>query len=176
MEVLYGIVFIFVLTAAYGAYSAAPWVPTKSAERRHLVANLQLKGNETVYDLGCGDGSLLFNLVDAYPGVRVIGYEVALLPLMLGWVKKIIFFQRYRRVSLRFGNLFKAKISDADLVFVFLMAKVYPKLIHKFRQELAPEALVAVEAWPLPGVVPSSVIADDGLLSVYIYKAGSLKQ
>ncbi|MBI1908404.1 hypothetical protein HYS28_03235 [Candidatus Uhrbacteria bacterium] len=175
MTALYLIVLVFVLTAAYGAASAAPWLPTKPRERRNLVAQLPMRGDETVYDLGCGDGTLLFALAAAHPGITAVGYDVALLPLCIGWARKLLSPRRYRKVHLRFGDLFRANIADADLVIIFLMSKAYPKLMEKFRRELPPHARIAVEAWPLPGVPASKTIEGDGLLPVYIYEGKACK-
>lgn len=175
MTALYVIGLAFVLSAAYGALSAAPWLPTRARERRNLVAKLPMNGTETVYDLGCGDGSLLFALADAHPSIRAVGYDVALFPLLLGWTRKLLSPRRYRRVSLRFGDLFLSSIRDADLVLIFLMSKAYPRLIDKFQAELKPDARVAVEAWPLPRTNCASTIEGDGLLPVYIYEGKAFR-
>lgn len=170
IEALYGLVLLLVVTTAYGAWSAAPWVPTKPRERRYLLDNLPLTGTERVYDLGCGNGSLLFAVVDRYPNVIAVGYEVSLLLLLVGWAKKALSPRRYRRVQLQWRNLFTADIHDADLVFVFLMPKAYAKLTAKFRRELPATARVAVEAWPLPGITAKTILSYEGMMTVYIYE------
>lgn len=176
IEILYLIVLAFALTSAYGAISAAPWVPTKAKERCNFLDQLPLKGDEKVYDLGCGTGSLLFAVAERYPGVTAIGYDVSLLPLCIGWVKKFVARVQgghkgspYANVHLKWRNLFTADIHDADLVFIFLMPKAYAKLAAKFSQELPLQARVAVEAWPIPAKPIQETISGQQLLPVYIY-------
>ena len=40
-----------------------------------LIAELKLKGNESILDLGCGDGSLTKELSELVPNGRVIGID-----------------------------------------------------------------------------------------------------
>ena len=130
--VLWVLLIAVAVTAAYAGLSAAPWLPTKPKQRRHLIDQLDVKDGKTYYDLGCGDGSVLFALARKNPNVQAIGYEISLLPLGIGLLRKLLGRNAYKNVSLRFGNLFKQDVSDADVVFVFLLDKSYPKLVKKF--------------------------------------------
>ncbi len=170
----WGVVLAVVWSAAWGAISAAPWVPTKRRQRERLFANFPLKLGATIVDLGCGNGALLFAAADANPGLRAIGYEVSLLPLALGLVTRISRLRKYRNVSLRLGNLFNAPIGDADVVCIFLLRKCYPRLKAKLRAELRPDARIILEAWPFDDETPERVIREEGLLPVYVYRAGDL--
>lgn len=167
-KILFLIVFILILTAAIAGISAAPWLPTKPSQRKRLLDRLPLRGNETVYDLGCGDGSLLFALAKKYPGVRAVGVDISILPLMIGLGRKAC--RPYPNVRLRFANLFTTDVRDADVVFIFLLSKAYPRLKAKFAAELRDNARVVVEAWPLPDLTPAETLRDDGQLPVYIYE------
>ncbi|MCR4312200.1 MAG: hypothetical protein NUV56_02870 [Candidatus Uhrbacteria bacterium] len=175
MTVLWIIGGLILFSAAWGCLSAAPWVPTRANQRDQLFKHVSLKPSEVIIDLGCGTGTLLFAAVRAYPGVIARGYEVSLLPLVMGWAHKLSAFTRYRHVSLRFGNLFHAPITDADVITIFLLSSCYPKLIEKLKRELKPTARVIVEAWPLPGLEPSQTIREDKLLPIYIYDAKTIR-
>lgn len=175
------IVFIIIASFAWGALLAAPWVPTLKAQRDLLIQNLELHtpsdsplaGGEftgTIYDLGCGSGSILFAFADRYPEAKCIGYDVALLPLALGFFRKFRSPQKYRNVSLRFGNFFTKHFPDADLVVVFLMKKAYEKFVAKLSAELKPGTLVALEAWPLPDREAFKTIEGKELVPWYVYK------
>lgn len=163
------------LSAATAGLSAAPWVPTKPKQRRHLIQALDLKDGETCYDLGCGDGTVLFALARKNPNICAIGYDISLLPLAIGKLRKLLGGKKYRNVSIRFGNLFTRDISDANHVFVFLLNKSYPRLRKKFAAELADDANVIVEAWPIKDVEHASEIREDGLLPVFIYRGSSFR-
>jgi len=167
--VLWIIVLLILCSAAVAGFSAAPWLPTKPSQRKHLLNNLQLKNGQTVVDLGCGDGVMLFTVARMYPEVICIGYDISLLPLFIGWIRKFLFFKAYRNVHIRFGNLFTQDIHQADVVFIFLLSKCYPKLLTSLKGKISPAAKVIIEAWPLPEIDPVETLKAEGLLPVYIY-------
>lgn len=169
------LLWVVVLSAAYAGFSAAPWVPTKPRECRALLAELALKGHETVYDLGCGSGSLLFALTKIHPNAITIGYDISVLPLFLGWMHKLCFWRRYRNVHLRFGNLYTKDVSKADVIFMFLMERAYPKLLTTLRRTVRDDTVIALEAWPFVNIEPERVIRAKDCLPVYIYTGKQLR-
>jgi precorrin-6B methylase 2 len=176
MSTVIGIIILLIAgSAALAGLSAAPWLPTKPSQRRHLLENLKLHDGQTVVDLGCGDGSMLFAVARRHPKVMCIGYDISLLPLFIAWVRKFLFFKAYRNVHIRFGNLFKQDLHGADVIFIFLLSKCYPKLLSSLQGKLDDQAQVIVEAWPLPGIEPSETLKAQDLLPVYIYSGKDLQ-
>ncbi len=178
--ILFIIVFLLLASFAWGSLLAAPWVPTLKAQRDLLIEHLdvhsldpRMRGDDgilTIYDLGCGSGSMLFAFAEKYPTARCIGYDVSLLPLAIGLFRKLRSPKKYRNVSLRFGNFFTKHFSDANLIVAFLMQKAYKKFIAKLSTELQSETLVAIEAWPLPNRTPAQTIQGEKLVPWYIYR------
>lgn len=168
--IVFTIFFVIIGTMAWGSLLAAPWVPTLSAQRKLLVDNLEIDSVSTIYDLGCGSGSIIFEFADRYPDAKCIGYDVALFPLFIGLIVKLRHPIKYKNVSLRFGNFFKKHFSDADVVVAFLMQKAYPKFIATLKRELKPGAIIAIEAWPLPDIEPMQTIKGEKLVPWYIYR------
>ena len=162
----------FLVTFAAGGISAAPWVPTLKRERDILLKNLSLKPGMVVYDLGCGDGIVLFAAAKQEPGIRAIGYEISLVPYLLGKMHSLF----SKQVSIRYRNFFKAPFADADIVFCFLLAKCYPRLIKTLAAQLKPDAIVAVEAWPLQGPQPYQTLTAEKTLPVFLYTGAELKK
>lgn len=174
---VFAVIYVLVGTFAVGAVSAAPWVRTKRGQRDLIASKVALKPGAKVYDLGCGDGAVLFSLAERNPGVRAVGYEIAFLPLMIGWTTKLLGGARYRNVSLRCRDLFGPSLSDADTVFVFLLRDCYPRLMRKLGAELRDDAEVVVAAWPLPGLEPArSEAATEELLPMYFYNGAQLRR
>ena len=166
---------IIVGSAAYAGVSAAPWVPTKPKQKRKLMKHVELKDNAHVYDLGCGTGTLLFASKKKNPTIKATGFEISVLPYLIAKLKTWLRPKQYKNISIQFGNLFNQDISNADVIFVFLLSKSYPKLKAKFAKELKDDCIVIVEAWPLLPVPNGQKIDEDGLLPVYIYKGYELK-
>lgn len=173
--VLWIIFLIIVLSAAMAGISAAPWVPTLSAQRKHLLDNLSITPGQTVVDLGCGDGAMLFEVARRYPNTVCTGYEISILPLLLAWTRKLLYFKAYRNVHIRFGNLFKQDLKQADIIFIFLLTKCYPKLITSLRGNVSPNARIVIEAWPLPEIELERILKADGLLPMYVYSGQALQ-
>lgn len=164
-------------TLGLGALSAAPWVPTKRRERDAVAEAISLKPGARVYDLGCGDGSMLFALADAHPGIRAIGYEIALPPLIIGWIRKFLGGAKYKDVSLRWRDLWGQDFSDADALFVFLMRPAYARLLPKLQRELRDDAIVILECWPFPEVAHERKLGGDGkTLPMYVYSGATLRE
>jgi hypothetical protein len=178
-QILFGVAFIILGTFALGAASSAPWLPTRKREREAVVAALAsvfvARPNAVVYDLGCGDGVMLFSLADAFPGIRAIGYEIALPPLIAGWIRSALGGAKYRGVHLYWRDFFGQDLSDADVVFVFSTPRMHEKVLAFLSRTLRDDALVIVEAWPLPGVAHERKIGGgDGVLSLYVYSGKAL--
>ena len=167
---LFVIIFMIMASFAWGALLAAPWVPTLKAQRDLLIEHLVIDPAATIYDLGCGSGSILFAFADRYPNARCIGYDVALLPLAIGLFRKMRSPKKYQNVSLRFGNFFTKHFADADLVVVFLMKKAYESFAKKLSSELKPGTLAAIEASPLPDREAFKTIESKELVPWYVYR------
>jgi len=130
-------------SAAVAGLSAAPWVPMRKADVIRAVELAEVKAGDRVYDLGCGDGRLVF--AASGRGAKAIGLEISLLPFVIAKIRS--WFQPLTRVS--FKSFFRQNLEDADVVFVFLMKKIYPKLATKLTKELKPGARIVVYCWPI---------------------------
>ena len=112
-------------SAAYGGFRAAPWAPTRKGDEERFLRLAGIKPGQKVYDLGCGDGRMLLSAARA--GAIAAGYEVSLLFYFITYFKILRAGLRQNcRVSLR--DFWRADLSDADIVYFFLMPKIYPKL------------------------------------------------
>ncbi|HET7528871.1 MAG TPA: class I SAM-dependent methyltransferase, partial [Candidatus Saccharimonadales bacterium] len=112
---------------------------------------LDLKKGQTVYDLGCGDGRFL--KAAARRGIKSVGYELNPFMFAYAWLTT----RRYRRlVKVRWGNFWKADLSDADAIFIFLLTK-YMARFDEFVKAKAPKGVkVASHAFKIPGKKPAA--------------------
>lgn len=173
----YLVTLFLLLTLAIGAYSSAPWVPTRKRERDAIIEAVPLAPRAKVFDLGCGDGAMLFALADRYPGLRAVGYDIALPPLIVGWIRRALGGTRYANVSLRWGDLYARDVRDADLVFAYLMPKVQEKLRIKLARELRDDAIVVSSVFPITSVKHERRLGGEGgVLPVYVYRGADLRK
>lgn len=169
------IIFTFLGTAVYGAISAAPWLPTKKKERDLLVEKLSERNLKVICDLGCGDGRLLFALARKRKDIKLIGYEIFLLPYLIAVIWKFLGGKKYKNVKIIWGDFFRKDISESEVVITFLLDKAYERLKVKFAKELRDETLVIVEAWPMEKIEVDEIWKVEGGLKFNVYKAKKFK-
>lgn len=123
-----------------------PYVPTNRTITRAMVRMADLRGKETVMDLGAGDGRLLQEAVAAHPGVRATGVELVPTIWLLGWLRT----RGTGRVKFLLGNALTADLTGVDVVFLYMMPRIMEKLEAKFDRELRPGAVVISNAFRFP--------------------------
>jgi len=175
LQILFVLFVIIFSSAAYAGFSAAPWLPTRKKEISTLLNSIQIKNNEIVYDLGCGTGSILFALANKYPNAQLIGYEISILPFLIALSRKVVGGKKYTNVSIRFKNLFKQNLRDADVIIIFLLNSAYKKLINKLQSEVKIDCTIIVEAWPLPNLKATKIEKTENALSLYFYQGSEFK-
>ena len=170
MDILYTIFWVIwaiglLLILAYAAALpfGAPYVPTLKDQREQALDLIDLKKGQVFVDLGCGDGRTL--MLAASRGLKAVGYEIN--PFLAGfaWLRT----RRYgRRVKIVWGNFWRADLSSADGVFVFLIGhymKKLDKLLLKNSQNH--QIKLVSNAFEIPGKKHSKKL---GPLFLYIYK------
>ena len=111
--------------------------------------------NDVVFDLGSGDGRLLFGALRAGAG-RAVGIE-----LDPDLVKKATEEARRRglqdRVTFRNGDVMGADLTGATLVLCYMSSKASEALKPKLEAELRPGTRVVMEGFPIHGWTPAQV-------------------
>jgi hypothetical protein len=113
----------------YAAFTSGPFVPSARKRHRTMLRLAGLKSSDIVYDLGCGDGRLVFSASKS--SKRAIGYDLSI-PLVL-YGKLVSLF--YPRASIRFGNIWKQDYGDATVIFCYLL----PNAMTHFHKEVWPK-------------------------------------
>ncbi len=142
---------ILALTFVACIFIPVPYVPTPRRVARKMVELAELRGGETVYDLGAGDGRLLIEAKRKVPGVRAIGIEFVPTIWLLG---KLCTWWSGEHVELRLGNALRANLRDADCIFLYLIPSLMKKMEKKFQEELRPGTRIVSYAFSLPGKTP----------------------
>ncbi|MFA6422422.1 MAG: hypothetical protein WCV92_03425 [Candidatus Buchananbacteria bacterium] len=167
LVIVYLVCAVILLSALWGAWSAAPWVPTFGKDTKRMVDLAQIKKGDIVYDLGSGDGRLVFGAVSR--GATGTGIEIFILPWLYSWIKS--FFHPGAKMIL--GDMFKKNISDANVVFIYLLDKSYGRLMKKFEKELKPGTKIIVGCWPIKELESKLIKKDKPTnrdLAMYVYE------
>lgn len=167
MAVIMVIGFFILLTAGYGCLRGAPWLPTRQHDLDRVINCVDIGPGQTVYDLGCGDGRILFAV--ASRGARAVGYEVFLLPYLVARIRHL--FSPYRRlIKIHWKDFYFADLSDADIIYVFLLPDFYKKIREKIQSSARKGATVIVHMWPIEEWVAESIDHPEGKFPIYVYK------
>lgn len=168
MIVLAVIFLVSLLTIGIGAVLLAPWLPTRSRDLKRACELADFKDGEVFYDLGCGDGRLLF-FAEKSHRVKCIGFEIALPFYLYAKIKQL--FTRSKTV-IKFGDFFNSNLEDAGVVYVFGTRGTLAKRVkEKFEKELKPGTRVLSYSFPIENwnpVVVSRPTEKD--LPIYLYK------
>lgn len=136
----------------------APYVPTPLSVVRKMLELAKAGVDDVVYDLGCGDGRILFTAVEEFDVRKAVGIELN--SSMYESVRRKV--ERkgvHGRIEVINGNFFLADLSEASLVTLYLTTSGNAKLRPKFERELRGGARVVSHDFPVQGwtaVKPSS--------------------
>lgn len=152
-----------VLILAYGLviFFGAPYLPTRRSDRKLALDMLDLKEGQLLVDLGAGDGSVLVEAGER--GLLAIGYEINPFLVLIARFRTLRF---GRRVSVKWANFWRADISQADGVFVFLLDRFMGRLDDKIKAEAKPQLKLVSHAFKIPGRRPAKKI---GAMLLYKY-------
>ena len=177
---------LFLGSFAYAGLVAAPWVPCMSRDLERIKRLAGLKPGQKMADIGAGNAKVLIALAaNAAGGNELIGYEISLLPYLLG--KLGIFFSRFSRgsrlsqsfcggqgsknkVKLRYSDFTRQPLRQFDVVYCFLMPKFLLKFKAKLEKELKPGSKFISYVFPVPGWTPTLVDKPNPKdLPIYVY-------
>ncbi len=156
-------------TAVVSLFLQVPYVPTKKRVVRKMIEVANLKNNDVVYDLGCGDGRLLFE-AEKTKKVNAKGYELAPIPYVLAQIKK--FFNK-SKTTIHMANFFSANLQDANIIFCYLGPDTMGQLYTKIKHECKKGTKIISNTFSIHGVEPSKVWAKnpkEKLPSIYLYE------
>ena len=162
------IVFIGIPTV-YAMWFGAPWVPTPMIAVQKMIKEAKLKKGKKVYDLGCGDGRLVIEAAKIV-GVTGVGFEISPPVYLLAFLRNLL---NGFIATIYFKSFWNKDLSDADVVFLYLLPKAMKKLVEKFNKELKKGTLIISYAFQLKDLVLVKKIEKDAKYNVcpiWIYR------
>jgi SAM-dependent methyltransferase len=134
--VLFSTMILSLLWAVGNLKNKVPFVTASSAVLKDVEKALNVKDNSVVYDLGCGDGRILFHLSNSKPKAKYIGIENSLFPVLLSRFQSFLINKKTgNNVEIINGDFFKQDLSNATHVFTYLYPSLMDELLPKFEKE-----------------------------------------
>lgn len=134
-----------------------------------MVELAELNEKKVLYDLGCGNGRILFTAERALGTTKhapFTGYEIN---VSLIWYTKLLNFIRRTNIQFICRNFFAADISDADVIFMYLWPTVMEQFFATKWTTLKPGTKVISHAFKIKNLEPtySEKVGKD---MIYIYQ------
>lgn len=112
----------------------APFVATPLPVVKQMLTLAQLKPDEILYDLGCGDGRVAIMAAQEF-GARSVGVEMRE-DLAKQALVKVGELGLEGRVKIVQGDMFKLDLSQADVITLYLTTSANDKVKPKLETEL----------------------------------------
>ncbi len=133
------ILVLFVFWTIGNFKNKAPFVTSSRAVLKDIEKALKVKDDSVVYDLGCGDGRILFYLSRACPKAKYFGIENGVFPFLLSKIGAHYNQKKTNNlVEILRTDFFKHDLSKATHIFTYLYPNVMDDLLSKFDSELKP--------------------------------------
>jgi hypothetical protein len=153
------ILFCLPLLATLLSVYCAPFVPTDNRKMDTMIKMADLKSGMKFYDLGAGDGRILIKAEQL--GAKAVGYEVSFPLILTYYFKKI----RYKlKAKMYWKSLWRADVSDADVIFVYLLVKPMKRFFKIIYPQLKTGTKIISNTFEIPGIKAKKI--ENG---VYLY-------
>jgi len=131
------------------------FVPTPQEVVDKMLELAQVKKDDLVYDLGCGDGRIVVTAAKKY-GCRCVGYDIdpKRIKESLENVEKNNVGDLVRIVQ---EDIFTLDLSEADVITLYLLPSLNVKLIPQL-EKLKPGSRIVSHDFDMRGVTPDKVV------------------
>jgi ubiquinone/menaquinone biosynthesis C-methylase UbiE len=142
------------------------WIPTGEEYIDGFFELVHVSPSDVVYDLGSGDGRLLFAALERGAG-KCVGIDID--PGVVKAAREIAKSKGLEdRVTFIEGDVMDQDLSGATVVFTYLYTSASVALRPKFENELKPGTRVVVESFSIPGWHPAKTTGIE-YRSFYLY-------
>lgn len=129
--VLFVYLFYFFYSLVKENKNFVPYVPTSMKIVSEMIEMANIKEGDNVYDMGCGDGRLVTE-ASYIKDTKCIGVEWKADVVLTAKIRN--FFKRSKAIIKR-GDMYKQDITDADIIFTYLLPHAMDRLENKILKE-----------------------------------------
>ena len=146
------------------------FVPTPQEVVDKMLELAEVKKDDVVYDLGCGDGRIVVTAAKKY-GVKAIGFDID--PQRIKESKENVEKNGVGKlVTIKQKDIFKLDLSKANVVTLYLLPSLNVKLMPQL-EKLKPGSRIVSHAFDMKGAKPKKVVKvqtkEEGEHTVYLW-------
>lgn len=136
-----------------------------------MLQMAQIKKDDLVYDLGCGDARILILAAQKY-GCRAVGYDID--PEMVRISRKNVAKNHVEDlVKIVQADIFTLDLREADVIPMYLLPEMNQKLLPQL-EKLKPGSRLVCHNYDLDGIVPDETVdmisnEDNASHHLYLY-------
>ncbi|MEI6296869.1 MAG: methyltransferase domain-containing protein [bacterium] len=129
-----GFLLFFLFWHSYATRNS-PYISIPNEVLPETIKTLHVKKGDIVYDLGSGDGKVLFALYEKEPNAKYIGIDISYWPYFVSKRKKE---QNHDKADLTFyrQDVFDTELSAATHIFIYSSAQFMDDILPKLKKEL----------------------------------------
>ena len=133
----------------------APDFPTPELVVDRMLELAQIRPNEIVYDLGCGDGRIVITAARKF-NARAVGIEMAR-DIFERTSARVLALNLQDRVTIIHGNALHTDLSHADVVTLYLLTSSNDRLRPRLEHDLHVGSRVVSHDYEIRGWEPKMV-------------------
>lgn len=165
---LFAVILLFVVASEFVAFllTRVPFVPTDAGDVEFIVRKLKLTAKDNFYDLGSGNGRVLF-LVEKLSGAKTVGFELGWWTILYAKIKASL---KKSKAKFKNQNFFNADWSEATVIYCYLYPPLMGRIEEKFLKELKPGSMAIVRDFPFPKLAYQEKYYLPKNHEIYVYK------
>ncbi len=141
-------------------FSPVPYFPSNKKDVEQIVKTLQLKNDQVIYDLGAGDGIVIFSAARVAQqkklNTRFVAVEINPVLLAVLWLRRLFHHNR-KNIHIRYGDIFTTRYTlhaSHYTFFAYISPWYLERVIKNCKKQMRSFCFVSY-FYPLPRKVPN---------------------
>jgi precorrin-6B methylase 2 len=154
----------------------APYNPTNADCLNTALDMLELKAEDVIYDLGCGDGRMMIMASLRCAGIRSVGieYDGKLYKAANERIAAELSEEQRSSVKVIHADVLEIDTNEATKFFIYLVPQGMRLLAPRLVEHLRRGARIVTYVFSIPGLEPQQVELYKGSTKLYLYTADSI--
>lgn len=147
----------------------APYNPSGMEVVDIAIKLLDIKDDDILYDLGCGDGRLLITSCQLNKLIKCIGieYDIDIYNKAIELVNR---YELKEQITIIHENVLNINFYHATKIFIYLIPDGIKQLKDKLIDALERDVIIVTYVFSIPDIKPSEVIVYKSSTKIYLYK------